>query len=148
MKMILKRSLSITLLATLFVTTMPLPSMAQAIEEHNYLQQSIIVQPRLKYIAQTMNAFAINNGVAEVECWVAGDVLDATKAKVIAELQVKNGSSWIPVKIWTDTQNGYEASVYETYDVNPNNTYRVKATFYVWEGSQSESLITISDEQP
>ncbi len=142
-----KRNLSIALLGAM-VLTAPMPSMAQSIDDTNYQQKSSVIQPRLTYISEAMNIFSINNGVAEIDCWVRGRVLDATKAKVIAELQVKNGSSWIPVKIWTDTQNDYEASVYESYDVNPNNTYRVKATFYVWEGSQSEDLIVISDEKP
>ena len=38
------------------------------------------------------------------------------------------------------------ASVYETKEINPNNTYRVKATFTVWEGSQSETITIIGDE--
>lgn len=143
-----RKTVSIALLGALVVTATPMPSMAQTWENEKNRQENNTIQPRLAYIVSTMNGFGIDNGVAEIDCWVTGDVLDATKTKVIAELQVKNGNSWIPVKIWTDTQNDYRASVYEHYTVNPNNTYRVKATFYVWEGSQSESLIVISNEKP
>ncbi len=148
MKKGVKRNVSIALLGIIFMTATPMASMAQVIGELNYKNSVNMIQPRMTYISEAVNGFGINDGVAEVDCWVQGRYLEATKAKVIAELQVKNGSNWIPVKIWTDTQNDFEASVYEHYTVNPNNTYRVKATFYVWEGSQSESLILISDEKP
>ena len=75
-----------------------------------------------------------------------GNVVDATKAKMIAELQVKNGDSWVPVGLWTDTQDGFKAQVYETKSVVKGHTYRVKATATVWEGSQSETVTFFTDE--
>lgn len=89
----------------------------------------------------------IANNVATVDCWVKGRYGDATKAKVIAELQVKSGNNWVPTAIWTDTQDYYKASVKETKSVTTGNTYRVKATVTVWEGSQSEELIFFTDER-
>ena len=89
----------------------------------------------------------ITNGVASVESWVLGDSVDATKAKVIAELQVKGSGGWTPVAIWTDTQNAYRASVEETKSVTKGNTYRVKATVTVWEGSKSETQYVYSGEE-
>ena len=74
-----------------------------------------------------------------------GDFDSATKSKVIAELQVKNGSSWIPVKIWTVEENDYMAKVKESHTINTSNTYRVKATVTVWEGSQSETKTLYSE---
>ncbi|MBQ2369276.1 MAG: hypothetical protein II301_04060, partial [Peptococcaceae bacterium] len=82
----------------------------------------------------------------DVEVTVDGHVLDATRAKVIAELQVKNGSSWIPVAIWTDDQYDYTARVHEYHDVVKGHTYRVKGTFMVWEGSAYETEYSFSDE--
>ena len=104
------------------------------------------VMPRLTYIASAETDLVIENGVATVDCWVKGQYGDATKAKVIAELQLKSGSSWIAYGTWTDTQNDYEAAVYETKSVKTGQTYRVKATFTVWEGSQSESIVVFTDE--
>ena len=77
---------------------------------------------------------------------VTGDYLDATRAKVIAELQVKNGSSWIPVAIWTEDQYNYKVRLVETHDVVKGHTYRVKGTFMVWEGSAYETEYDFSDE--
>ena len=104
------------------------------------------VSPRMTYIVDYVIGFAIRDCVAEVEVEVDGNVLDATRAKVIAELQVKNGSSWIPVAIWTDDQYDYTAWVEETHDVVKGHTYRVKGTFMVWEGNAYETEYSYTDE--
>ena len=74
-----------------------------------------------------------------MNAWVIGDDFDATKAKVVAELQEKDGSSWTTIATWTDTQNAYRASVNKTKSITRGKTYRVKATVTVWEGSASET---------
>ena len=104
------------------------------------------VAPIMTFIDDYTISFGIVNGEADVEVWVDGDPLDATRAKVIAELQVKNGSSWIPVAIWTDDQYDYTARVHEYHDVVKGHTYRVKGTFMVWEGSASETVYSLSPE--
>ncbi|MBP3342104.1 MAG: hypothetical protein J6K99_06230 [Peptococcaceae bacterium] len=105
-----------------------------------------VVSPRMTYIVDYTIDFAIRGTTAEVEVEVNGGVLDATRAKVIAELQVKNGNSWIPVAIWTDDQYNYKAEVYEMHDVVEGHTYRVKGTFMVWEGDAYETEYSYSDE--
>lgn len=105
------------------------------------------VSPRMTYIVDYSIDFRLTPTKATVDVMVNGDVLDATKAKVIAELQVKSGNSWIPVAIWTDEQNYYKARVIEEHSVVSGHTYRVKATFMVWEGSASESVISYSSER-
>ena len=103
------------------------------------------VSPRMTYIADYSIDFGISGTTAYVDVMVNGHVLDATKAKVIAELQVKSGNSWIPVAIWTDEQNYYKARVDETHSVVSGHTYRVKGTFMVWEGSAYETVYDFSD---
>ena len=104
------------------------------------------VSPRMTYIVDYCLSLDINGTTADVEVEVNGDVLDATRAKVIAELQVKNGNSWIPVAIWTDDQYDYTACVYESHDVVKGHTYRVKGTFMVWEGNAYETEYSYTDE--
>ena len=104
------------------------------------------VTPRMLYIVDGSIDFGISGTTASVDVMVNGDVEYATRAKVIAELQVKNGNSWIPVAIWTDDQYNYKARVDETHDVVKGHTYRVKGTFMVWEGSASETVYSFSDE--
>jgi hypothetical protein len=102
--------------------------------------------PMMTIISDYIIGFSIEGTTAEVEVEVDGDVLSATRAKVIAELQVKNGNSWIPVAIWTDDQYNYKARIEETHDVVKGHTYRVKGTFMVWEGSAYETEYDFSDE--
>lgn len=104
------------------------------------------IAPHLTYIVDAEATMNITGTTATVDAWVCGDVIYATKAKMIAELQVKNGDSWVPVGLWTDTQNDYMAQVYETKSVVKGHTYRVKATATVWEGSQSETVTFFTEE--
>jgi len=107
---------------------------------------SYTIMPRMTYIEDYTISFGISDDIATVDVEVNGAVLEATRAKVIAELQVKNGNSWIPVAIWTDDQYNYKAEVYETHDVVEGHTYRVKGTFMVWEGDAYETEYSYSDE--
>lgn len=139
------KKIAITLLLVSTALLVPVTSMA-AVSAIPDAQQTIEVMPRMTYLVEWKNGLNITGTTATVDCWVNGHVDTATKAKVIAELQLKSGDNWLPVAIWTDTQNGYRAAVYETKTVTEGNTYRVKATYTVWEGSQSETHITIGDE--
>lgn len=107
-------------------------------------QQETGIVPHMQYIEDWECDLNVQGTTATVKCYVTGNPNAATKAKIIAELQVKNGSSWIPVKIWTVTEDSYSARVKETYTINQGNTYRLRATMTVWEGSQSESQIVYS----
>lgn len=104
------------------------------------------IAPQFTYIVDSEATMSISGTTATVDAWVCGDTIYATKTKIIAELQVKNGNDWIPVAIWTDTQDGLKAHVNETKSVVKGHTYRVKATATVWEGSQSETVIFFTDE--
>lgn len=135
---------TVTILLLVCTTMLLLPGTVMA--ENNDATGNLLIQPRLSYIVEAENDFSIEGTTATVDCRVTGNISDATKAKVIAELQVKSGSNWIAYGTWTNTQNSYEAYVYETKAVKKGNTYRVKATYTVWEGSASEELILFSDE--
>ena len=132
------------LIASLVFMTLPFGAMA---ETENYNMQETVISPRLTYIVDALASLSIDNGVATVDCWVEGQYGDATKTKVIAELQLESGQdNWIAYGTWTESQNRYKTSVYETKNVTTGHNYRVKATVTVWEGSQSETLVLYTDE--
>lgn len=141
MKNNLRKVIATVLLSSMALMLVPTISMAGNVEEFTIEQQENEISPRFTYIVDAETDLILDGTTATVDCWVAGHVNTATKAKVIAELQVKSGSNWIPVAIWTDTQNAFKASVYETKTITEGNTYRVKATYTVWEGDQSETRI-------
>lgn len=139
-----KKVLAITLLMVLmFVPTL---AMAEVSTNDFANQQESEIMPLFTCIVDNMTDLGISGSTATVDCWVTGHVNTATKAKVIAELQVKSESGWLPVAIWTDTQDSYKASVYETKSVTNGHIYRVKATYTVWEGTASETCTSYTDE--
>ena len=146
MKTKMQKFVAALLLGGMMVAAVPMVSMADSSVVPMNQQEESEIAPHFTCIVDAMTSLEISGNTATVDCWVKGDISTATKAKVIAELQVKNSpTNWIPVAIWTDTQNGFDAFVYETKTINPNNTYRVKATYTVWEGSQSETITVFSD---
>lgn len=139
MKQYMYKLVSLVCLLTLLVV----PCQAFAVDG----SQEEEVNPQMEIIGDYTIDFGISGTTASVAAEVNGDYLTATKAKVIAELQVKNGDNWIPVKIWTDERDNSYARVSETYSVVKGHTYRVKGTFTVWEGSEDETVRAYSDEQ-
>ena len=135
---------TLLMICCILLTVMP----TMALAETGYLSENskATIMPRWTYILAVEGGLDINGSTAAVDCWVEGHYTRATKTKIIAELQVKNSeTNWIPVAIWTDTQNAYRAAVDETKTINPDNTYRVKITATVWEGSQSETTTLFVD---
>ena len=145
MKKSLKRKIIIALICSIMTLLTPMAALATNSTEFQQQREAEIMS-RWTCIVDTMTDLKISGGVATVDCWVKGDVSTATKAKVIAELQVKSGNSWIAYGTWTNTQNDFDAYVYQTKSVKAGNTYRVKATYTVWEGSQSEQTIVFTNE--
>ena len=131
----------VALMCLLAIMLMPYQAVFASETEENHP-----VVPMMTYIVDYTIGFSITGSTARVEADVDGDVLDATRTKVIAELQVKSGNNWIPVAIWTADEDFYTAEVDETHDVVKGHTYRVKGTFMVWEGSASETVYDYSDE--
>ncbi len=143
----MKKTAATVCLGAAVLALTPAVSMAETAMKPVNAQTENAISPYMLYIRQTTSVLSISGTTATVDCSTLGVVGEATKAKIIAELQVKNGSSWTTVETWTDTQNSYRASVYETYSVTKGKTYRVKATATVWEGSQSEIQTVFSNEK-
>ena len=96
----MKKTIATMCMGAAVLTLTPAVSWAEtAVNPLNNLQESSI-SPYMLYIKDSTCNLNISGSTATVNCSVEGDIDSATKAKVIAELQVKNGSSWIPVKIW------------------------------------------------
>lgn len=143
----MKKTAATVCLGAAVLTLTPAVSMAETAMKPVNAQTENAISPYMLYIRQTTSVLSISGTTATVDCSTLGVIGEATKAKIVAELQVKNGSSWTTVKTWTDIQNSYRASVYETYSVTKGNTYRVKATATVWEGTPSETQTVYSNEK-
>lgn len=143
----MKRILAISCLSSFAITSVPMMALAETVVPPQTVVEDETIAPRFKYIVSSQAGLKTLDGVATVDCWVKGNYSTATKAKVIAELQVKSGSGWLPVGLWTDTQDDYMAWVYETKSVTEGQVYRVKSTVTVWEGDQSETKTFFTEER-
>lgn len=142
----MKKSIVTAIVCSMMLIMFPMTSMASGTIVNEVKNVEGQVTPRWSYIVDTWTDLGVSGDTATVNCWVKGNVSTATKAKAIVELQVKNSATnWIPVAIWTDTQDDFMAYVYESKEINPDNTYRVKATYTVWEGTQSETTTVYTD---
>ncbi len=133
-----KKAAAAVCLGAVVLTAVPAVAMAATAEPITQQTESGIA-PYMLYIVDARCTLSISGTTATVNAWVIGDDFDATKAKVVAELQEKDGNSWTTIATWTDTQNAYRASVNKTKSITRGKTYRVKATVTVWEGSASET---------
>ena len=133
-----KKAAAAVCLGAVVLTSVPAVAMAATAEPITQQTESGIA-PYMLYIVDARCTLSISGTTATVNAWVIGDDFDATKAKVVAELQEKDGNSWTTIATWTDTQNAYRASVNKTKSITRGKTYRVKATVTVWEGSASET---------
>ncbi len=142
----LKKVTATVCLGAAVLTSVPAVAMAAtAVEPVN--QQENGIAPYMLYIEDWKNNLTISGTTATIDCWVKGVIGEATKAKVVAELQEKSGSNWTTIDTWTDTQSSYRAAVKETKTVSKGKTYRIKATVTVWEGSKSENQTVYSGEK-
>lgn len=142
----MKKSIVTAIVCSMMLIMFPMTSMASGTIVNEVKNVEGQVTPRWSYIVDTWTDLGVSGDTATVNCWVKGNVSTATKAKAIVELQVKNSATnWIPVAIWTDTQDDFMAYVYESKEINPDNTYRVKATYTVWEGTRSETTTVYTD---
>lgn len=133
-----KKAAAAVCLGAVVLTSVPAVAMAATAEPITQ-QTERGIAPYMLYIVDARCTLSISGTTATVNAWVIGDDFDATKAKVVAELQEKDGNSWTTIATWTDTQNAYRASVNKTKSITRGKTYRVKATVTVWEGSASET---------
>ena len=93
--------------------------------------------PLYNFIDDTDCSIDINGTEASMEASVTAD---ADKCQIKMTLQILNGSSWDDVTSWTSSKSASSYAVSKTYDIDPDESYRVKVTFKVWNGSSTETV--------
>ena len=95
-----------------------------------YAVPPVINNPRYQYVDSISTDFNIISGVAYCYGSARTNHSDTTTTiKVTLQKRAIGGSTWSPVKSWTDTANGYySAIVDETKEVSSGYNYRL----YVW----------------
>lgn len=143
----MKKGIATICMGAAVLTLTPAVSWAETAVNPLNNQQEQAISPYMLYIYEVKSNLTVSGTKATISASAVGYESYATKTKIVAELQVKDGSSWDTVETWTVTNNSDTARLSETYTVTSGNTYRVKATATVWEGSLSETQTVYSDEK-
>ena len=124
---LMKRALALTFVAVL---------LCSLIVANAAMPESEIM-PLYNFIRSTSCTIVINGTRADLSALVSAD---ADRCQIKMTLQMRNGSSWEDVESWTSTGYGNSHDVKESYNIDPDESYRVKATFKVWNGSSTETV--------
>ncbi len=138
----IRRCLGIILLTFIILVG---ANQAFASEVSSYNNHDIV--PYMDYISRaTSDIYIDSNSKAAVDCSIYGYQTTTTKVCITAELQQYNGTSWKTIKTYTTASNSYRASLSEMAYVSKGYTYRVKATFEAYSGTDAETRIIFSNE--
>lgn len=104
------------------------------------------IRPFYNYTNDYLVSLNISNGNASCFSELWGINGRTTKIEITMTLQKKTLLWWSKVESWTTTVNGYYAALSKTKSVD-SGTYRVKAEFKVYSGSDSETIKEYSTEK-
>ena len=93
---------------------------------------------RMTNINDAKCSMSVKNGKASAVVEVGGK-LGAEKCKIVLKIQVQEGTRWVTVDSWTVEEDGRNASVNGSVDVESGKTYRAQATVTVWLDGKAES---------
>jgi hypothetical protein len=121
----MKRSICLIVILGLLVTFVPTVFAAQ--------EDELSPTPRLVAISLCDADININEdtGIASCEAQCLAQSTDYT-VKAICRLQRRSGATWVTLRTWSNTDT-YLAVVFENWAINRGYTYRVYATFYVYD---------------
>ncbi len=119
------------MLALAFTMTMLCSLVANAAMPENE------IMPLYNYIVDTDCSIDINGTGAVMTASVSAN---ADRCQIKMTLQIQNGSSWDDVTSWTATESANGMDMRKTYTVDSDESYRVKVTFKVWNGSSTETV--------
>ena len=128
MKTMCKRTLTLTFVAALLCS---LAVVNAAMPESG-------IMPLYNYIEDTDCSIDINGTRADLSAFVSAVNVD--KCQIKMTLQMRDGSSWDDVTSWTDVEYNDNMRVTHSYTIDPDESYRVKVTFKVWNGSSTETV--------
>lgn len=103
------------------------------------------VQPLYDYTDLCITNLKIVNGKASCTADLEGYNGTTTKIEITMTLQKKTLLWWSAKETWTATYNTFYGTLTKSISVD-SGTYRVKAVYKVYSGSNSESITSYSSE--
>ena len=105
-----------------------------------------VITPYYNYTNLTQTDLYISSdGLATATGNITGYQNLTTKVSVYLYLQKYDGSDWLNVENWSKTEENYRLTLKGTKYVNKGYTYRVKAYYYAYSGTDYENIIRYSN---
>ena len=104
------------------------------------------IQPMYDYTNKFSETLSISGGTATCKASLTGINGTTTKIVIKMTLQKKTLLWWSEVETWSATYNTYYGTLSKTATVK-SGTYRVKAVYTVYSGSNSESITDYSSQK-
>lgn len=106
-----------------------------------------IGDPRYIYTDSTQTKLTISSsGTATVTAKISGKINTTTYVEVDAYLEQYSAGAWRIVDSWSKSSSSTGTTLQETTSVSKGYKYRVKAFYYAYSGSNSESITGYSSE--
>ncbi len=103
------------------------------------------VMPCYEYTEENAETLTISNGTATCISRLTGILGTTTKIEITMTLEKKTLWWWSEEESWSQTYNYHQATLTKTHSVG-SGTYRVKAVYVVYSGTQSETITSYSAE--
>jgi hypothetical protein len=105
-----------------------------------------VITPYYSYTNTTKTDLYISSsGLATATGNVVGYQDKTTKVNMYLYLQRYDGSNWVNIENWSKSDENYRLTLTGTSYVSKGYTYRVKAYYYVYSGTDYESIIRYSN---
>lgn len=128
--------LVVTLLCVQFMAVYATPIKDTAI--------SGIIESRYEYTSSAIAGLSISGGSAEVYGSLIGYSGITDKVNMYLYLQRYENGSWTTVKNFYESFSRHSGSIEETVSVDAGYSYRVKGSYYAYDGSESEHITRYS----
>ena len=98
------------------------------------------------YTAVNQTTITIDSGTATCDAYLGGYAGITTSISITMTLQKKVLLWWNTVETWTMSVDDWSANLTRTHTGLGSGTYRVKAVYVVYSGSNSETITSYSPE--
>ena len=137
-----QKPLLLLMCIALICALMPTADAASVVQSLS-LSDENVMQPMYNYTANTNTELYISGNTATCKASITGYNGTTTKVKIQMTLQKKSFLSWNDVETWTIISLSYKESYTKTRSVE-SGTYRVKAVYTAYKGTDSETITKYS----
>lgn len=123
----------------------PQNTIVNALEKTSSSAANSVPTPDWAYVYQTKTQLSISaSGIAEATGILTGYAGTTTEVWIFLYLERYSNGSWTSVNSWYQSFATYRGTLVTNSSVSNGYTYRVKASYYAYSGSEYEHIVQYS----